>query len=55
MRKFAKFSFLLGALAALAVLSGCAHARQEEELSERPWNAPKSWENGIPGSIMRGQ
>lgn len=40
-------------LAALA-LSGCA-STESENASVRPWNAPKSWENGLPSTMMEGR
>ena len=44
--------FLLGSV--LFVLSGCA-TTDSENASERPWNAPKSWENGMPSTMMEGR
>lgn len=44
---------LLLALAALA-LSGCA-STEPENLSERPWNSPKGWENGLPSTMTEGR
>jgi len=41
--------FVLGTLG----LAGCATA-DSENLSERPWNSPKTWENGMPSSINEG-
>ena len=41
---------VLGALG----LAGCATA-DSENLSERPWNSPKSWENGLPSGINEGR
>ena len=35
-------------------LSGCATVESENE-SARPWNSPKSWENGIPGGMLEGR
>jgi hypothetical protein len=35
-------------------LSGCATTESENE-SVRPWNAPKSWENGLPAGMMEGR
>jgi hypothetical protein len=29
--------------------AGCAS--EPENTSERPWNAPKTWENGLPGGM----
>lgn len=40
---------LLLALAAVA-LSGCA-STEPDNASERPWNAPQGWENGLPSSM----
>jgi hypothetical protein len=44
---------LLITLAAIG-LSGCATA-ESENVSERPWNTPKSWENGLPSSMTEGR
>ena len=47
-------SFLL-LCAALAVLfTGCA-TTEPDNLSERPWNAQKGWEHGLPSSINEGR
>jgi hypothetical protein len=46
-------SFLLFLLLGVA-LSGCATTESENE-SVRPWNAPKSWENGLPAGMMEGR
>jgi hypothetical protein len=35
-------------------LSGCA-STDSENLSERPWNSPKGWENGLPSSMTEGR
>jgi PBP1b-binding outer membrane lipoprotein LpoB len=43
-------SIALVAFAAV-LLNGCA-TTESENLSERPWNAPKSWEHGLPGGMM---
>jgi len=44
---------LLLALGTL-VLSGCA-TTDSDNASERPWNQPKSWENGLPSSMTEGR
>jgi hypothetical protein len=44
---------LLGLLALLGAM-GCA-STDPENLSERPWNAPKMWENGLPSGMMEGR
>lgn len=36
-------------LIALPWVQGCA--TNEENLSERPWNTPRSWETGLPSSM----
>jgi len=54
MRKLLKLRFLLlllGLSASLG-LTGCATS---DELSSRPWNAPKNWENGLPSQMMEGR
>jgi hypothetical protein len=33
------------------LLTGCA-TNDPENLSERPWNAPKNWEHGLPSGMM---
>ena len=44
---------LLLALGGL-VLTGCA-STDNENLSERPWNSPKTWETGLPSNINEGR
>jgi hypothetical protein len=47
---------LLALLAAVWGLgSGCASGRDDENLSEKPWNSPKNWENGLPSQMMEGR
>ena len=51
-----RWILLLTALTALLGMTGCASTGDEpENLSERPWNAPKSWENGLPGGMLEGR
>jgi len=45
--------FLVLFLAAL-VLSGCA-STEPDNLSSRPWDSPKGWENGLPSSMTEGR
>jgi hypothetical protein len=42
--------FLLLALAATAVISGCASA-ESDNASVRPWNSPEGWQGGMLGDI----
>jgi len=45
--------FSLGLLllaAAVLQLTGCA-TPDTDNASARPWNAPKNWEGGLPGSF----
>ena len=44
----------LTAVVAAIGLSGCA-TPESENVSERPWNTPKSWENGLPSSMTEGR
>jgi len=48
-----RWVFLLLVVLGTLGLAGCATA-DSENLSERPWNAPKTWENGMPSSINEG-
>jgi len=48
----ALYLWLLGT--ALFGLAGCA-TTDTENLSERPWNAPKGWETGLPSTINEGR
>ncbi len=38
----------------VVALGGCA-TTDSENLSERPWNSPKSWENGLPSAMTEGR
>ncbi len=42
------------ALVALG-LAGCASTDSSENASERPWNSPKGWENGLPMGMTEGR
>ncbi|MCI0541511.1 MAG: hypothetical protein L0Z50_40450 [Verrucomicrobiales bacterium] len=48
-RVFLLLSILLAGLAA-----GCA-TQDPMNASERPWNAPKNWEHGLPTGLMEGR
>ena len=51
--KLARRLLALLALAGLALsLTGC---KTDDELSSRPWNTPKGWENGLPSSMTEGR
>lgn len=45
---------LLGLMLAAWLGGGCA-STEPDNLSQRPWNAPKSWETGLPTSILEGR
>lgn len=45
-------AFLLAAVAMLA--TGCA-TTESENASARPWNAPKTWETGLPSIMTEGR
>ena len=45
---------LLFAGIVVVLLSGCATDDSNNE-SYRPWNGPKSWENGLPPAFMEGR
>jgi hypothetical protein len=46
--------FLLLLTLTVLALAGCS-TTDSENLSERPWNGPKNWENGLPSSMMEGR
>jgi hypothetical protein len=47
---------LLGLFLALVGLSsGCTTPETADNESERPWNAPRSWEHGLPGFMNEGR
>ena len=37
------------------LFAGCASDDEIENRSERPWNAPKSWETGLPSGFTEGR
>jgi hypothetical protein len=47
-------AFLLLLMLAALALAGCASA-ESDNLSVRPWNSPKSWENGLPSGLTEGR
>jgi hypothetical protein len=44
-------AFLLLLVLAAVALGGCATTESDNQ-SERPWNAPQSWENGLPSGMF---
>ena len=46
--------FLLLLSLGTLVLGGCA-TTESDNVSERPWDQPKSWENGLPSSMFEGR
>lgn len=48
------FWLLLAVLAAGVGGVGCK-STESENLSSKPWNAPRGWENGLPTSINEGR
>jgi hypothetical protein len=46
---------LLLMLALIAIGSaGCA-STESENVSSRPWNSPRGWENGLPSTMTEGR
>jgi hypothetical protein len=45
---------LLLLAAAVIFLGGCATS-EPDNASARPWNAPKTWETGLPSSAFEGR
>lgn len=50
-----RFVLLLFLAAFALALTGCATTDEGDNASERPWNSPKSWENGLPSNMMEGR
>ena len=54
MKSLLRKLFLTLGLALTALgMSGCASPEKSDNISERPWNAPQGWENGVPGSLYQ--
>jgi hypothetical protein len=51
MRRFSSLILLAGGLLFLA---GCT-TTESDNASPRPWNGPKSWENGVPAGLYEGR
>jgi hypothetical protein len=47
MHRAAKIFLLLVSIALLAGFTGCS-TQEPQNASVRPWNAPQSWEGGLP-------
>ncbi len=57
-RRFQSLTRLLLALSAVTMvllLPGCASTDDADNVSERPWNAPRNWEGGLPAGMMEGR
>lgn len=54
-RQLLSLAFLSLVVGCLGLVSGCATTGDTENLSERPWNAPKNWEGGLPAGMMEGR
>lgn len=52
MTTFRRLLALLALSGAVALLAGC---KSDDDLSARPWNTPKGWENGLPSSMTEGR
>jgi hypothetical protein len=47
---------LLVLTGSILVFSGCATGTEDSDnASVRPWNAPKSWETGLPSNMTEGR
>jgi hypothetical protein len=50
-----KALYLLLLCATLALVTSGCQTTQTENASERPWNAQKGWEHGLPSGINEGR
>jgi len=54
MKPFHRRLTILLTLVALALpFAGCK--TDDSDMAERPWNAPKSWETGLPSTLTEGR
>ena len=47
-------AFLLLLATGALLLNGCS-TPDADNASARPWNSPKSWENGLPSAMTEGR
>ncbi len=50
-----QWGFLMSVLALVVVFSSACASTESENLSARPWNTPRNWENGIPAAMTEGR
>ena len=50
---FRRLGFISLLLLMIGSFAGCA--TDSDNLSERPWNSPKTWETGLPSNINEGR
>ncbi len=55
MKRHARYVFILLLILAGLGVSGCATTDSDDNMSERPWNSPKGWENGLPSTMSEGR
>ncbi len=48
-----RFWRVLALAGVVSSLAGCRTGG--DDLSEQPWNKPKSWENGLPSALTEGR
>lgn len=49
------WALLALAVSLIVLIPGCSTPNDAENLSERPWNAPKNWEGGMPSGLFEGR
>jgi hypothetical protein len=47
--------WLLALVVVVLSFVGCATTSDSDNLSTRPWNTPKGWENGVPSQMFEGR
>jgi hypothetical protein len=52
-RSISKLMILTALAGLVAGLTGCSST--DEDMSQRPWNSPKTWESGLPSSMIEGR
>jgi hypothetical protein len=46
---------LLGLLVVSGLVMGGCATSEPDNMSARPWNAPRSWETGLPSGLFEGR
>lgn len=54
LQNYSRLLFMALIVALGLIITGCADTESSNR-AERPWNSPKSWENGLPVGLTEGR